>query len=319
MTTILLATALAFLLASVESNRLDIAQIEAHLSANADANLKRLLAFLSIPSVSADPSRAAEVRRCAEWLADDLSTTGMHHVTLLETPGHPVVYADWLRAPPGAPTVLIYGHYDVQPEDPLHLWTTPPFQPSVRDGRVYARGASDDKGSLYAPLMAIRAILHVHGMLPVNVKVLLEGEEEIGSPNLRSILLDQRDLFRADYAYSADGGMISTNIPSLVLGLRGSLCYEITVRVAERNMHSGRYGGGVQNPIHALSHLLSSLRDIRTGKVLVKGYYDQVDEADQLEREEMEKFPVSLEEMLRPNGVNTSTGEEGYTFWERYA
>lgn len=305
------------LLSNVAANPHNLTAVHQWLSTNAGTNLDQLITFLSIPSISADPYRAPQVRRCAEWLADDLTAAGMHHVDLLETGGHPVVYADWLHAPLDAPTVLIYGHYDVQPEDPLDLWTTPPFQPDVRDGKVYARGASDDKGNMYVPLMAIKAFLKVGGGLPVNVKLLLEGEEEIGSPNLRHVLVEQRERFRADYAYSVDGGMVSRSIPSLVLSLRGSLCYEIAVRVADRDMHSGFLGGGVQNPIHVLSRLLSSLRDIESGRILVPGFYDEVDEADVGERKDMEAFPISSEDMMSQNGVNISVGEEGYTFWER--
>lgn len=300
------------------SEATNLASVEKWLSDHADENLHRLIQFLSIPSVSADPERAPEVRRCAEWLAKDLVDVGMENIELLETGGHPVVYADWLHADNSdAPTVLIYGHYDVQPEDPVDRWTSPPFEPEVRDGRLYARGATDDKGNMYVPLMAIKAYLKTRRKLPVNVKLMLEGEEETGSQNLKSLLVQHIERFRSDYSYSADGGMISPMIPGLVLSLRGSLCYEITLRVADRDMHSGLFGGGVQNPIHALSHLLSTLRDIKTGRILVEGYYDEVDDVTQEERNEMEKFPIPLKEILGGNGVNTTVGEEGYSFWER--
>lgn len=303
-----------------ESRGDGLESVEKWLAEHADANLHRLIDFLSIPSVSADPHRASQVRRCAKWLAKDLVDVGMENIEVVETGGHPVVYADWMHAEgTDAPTVLIYGHYDVQPEDPVDLWTSPPFEPEVRRGRLYARGASDDKGNMYVPLMAIQAYLKTHRRLPVNVKLLLEGEEEVGSMNLKRLLEQQAKMFAADYAYSADGGMISPTIPGLVLSLRGSLCYTIKLRTANRDLHSGLFGGGVQNPIHALASLLGTLHDMKTGKILVDGYYDEVDIITKEQREEMAKQPISLQEVLTENGVNASVGEDGYSYWERVA
>lgn len=291
---------------------------EKWLSDHADANLQSLMEFLSIPSVSSDHERAHDVRECAKWLKTDLADAGLENIEILETKGLPTVYADWLNAEdPSAPTVLIYGHYDVQPADPVDLWTTPPFEPHIRNGNLYARGASDDKGHMYVPIVAIKAYLKTGKKLPVNVKLLLEGEEEIGSPNLHDMLVKNADKFSADYAFSADGGMISPTVPSLCLVLRGAFALEISLRVAERDMHSGTFGGGVQNPIHALAHLLSTLRDIKTGKILVDGYYDEVDDLTQEERDDIARFPIPASEVLSREGVNVSVGEEGYNFYER--
>lgn len=300
------------------NNTDDLAGVEKWLSDHAEANLQSLVEFVSIPSVSADPGRVNEVRRCAKWLASDLADAGLQNVELVETDGNPVVYADWLHAE-NAPTVLIYGHYDVQPEDPVDLWTSPPFEPTVRDGKLYARGASDDKGNMYVPIVAIKAYLRTLKKLPVNVKLLLEGEEEISSPSLESALVKHGEKFRADYSFSADGGMISPTIPCLILRLRGVLDFYISLRVADRDMHSGLFGGGVQNPIHALSYLLSTLRDIKTGKILVDGYYDEVDDLTLEERDEIAKFPIPEKVVLSQNGINSSVGEDSYSFLERYA
>lgn len=297
----------------------DLAPIDAWLSANADENLRKLIDFVSIPSVSADPSRAHEVRRAANWLWADLKAAGLENVQLLETAGHPAVYADWLHADdPEAPTILVYGHFDVQPEDPVDLWTSPPFTPTVRDGKLYARGASDDKGHMYVPVAAIWAYLHTTGTLPVNVKVLFEGEEEVGSPHLRALLAEHKELLHADFAFSADGGQVSPEIPGLCLGLRGAMSMQVSVKVADVDMHSGTYGGGVQNPIHALARLLDSLRDVHTGRLLVDGFYDEVEELSEEERADIRDYPMQAEEALRMVGANETVGEEGFSFFERY-
>lgn len=296
----------------------DINEVEQWLSDHGDANLQNLIDFVAIPSVSSDHERAHDVRECAKWLKSDLADAGLENIEILETKGHPSVYADWLNAEdPDAPTVLIYGHYDVQPADPLELWTSPPFDPHVRDDKLYGRGASDDKGHSYVPIVAVKAYLKTVKKLPVNVKFLLEGEEEIGSPNLKSLLIHHADKLKADYAFSADGGMVSPTIPSLCLVLRGAIALELTVRVADRDMHSGTFGGGVQNPLHAMAHLLSTLHDTGTGKILVDGYYDDVDELTDEERLDISKFPITETDLLTREGVNMSVGEKGFSFYER--
>lgn len=296
----------------------NLSAVESWLKSNEQTHHQNLIDFLSIPSVSADPTRAVDVRRCAHWLMKQAADAGLQNIRLIETAGHPTVYADWLSTKhPDAPTVLIYGHYDVQPEDPIELWTTPPFKPTLRDGKLYGRGASDDKGPMYAPIIAIKAYLKTAGRLPVNVRLLLEGEEEVGSPNLEDTLKRYGEDFAADYAFSADGGMVSPTIPSLNLGLRGTYSMEVTVRTAKRDVHSGAYGGGVQNPIHALSHLLASLRDVKSGRILVRGYYEEVDPVTKEERQIASEYPVPLGEVLGSAGVNESVGEEEYSFYER--
>lgn len=292
--------------------------VESWLKSNEQTHLQNLIDFVSIPSVSADPTRVADVRRCAEWLKKELIDAGLQNVRIIETPTHPTVYADWLFAKhPNAPTVLIYGHYDVQPEDPVDLWTTPPFKPSLRNGKLYGRGASDDKGPMYVPIIAIKAYLKTIGQLPVNVRLLFEGEEEVGSPHLRDTLVRYGKDFAADYAFGADGGMVSPTIPSLNLGLRGTYSMEVTVRTAKHDMHSGAFGGGVQNPIHALAQLLATLRDVESGRILVKGYYEDVDPVTEEERQIAKEYPVPVEKALHTVGANESVGEAGYSFYER--
>lgn len=298
---------------------IDLNPVEEWLAEHGDANLQNLIDFVSIPSVSSDRDHAHDVRECAKWLKADLQDAGLENVEILETKGHPSVYADWLRADdPDAPTVLIYGHFDVQPADPVDLWTTPPFEPHVREGKLYGRGASDDKGNMYVPVVAIKAYLKTFKKLPVNVKLLLEGEEEIGSPHMRQLLEHHAAKFAADYAFSADGGMVSPTTPSLCLMLRGAFAMELTLRTADRDMHSGSFGGGVQNPLHAMAHLLASLHDMETGRINVHGYYDDVDDLTEEERADIAKYPVPESERLRHEGVNVSVGEIGFNFYERY-
>lgn len=295
----------------------ELKAVEAWLEQNTDANLQRRIEFISIPSVSSDPDRAHEVRRAGEWLMHDLKLAGMENIEMIETKRHPTVYADWLHAKdPDAPTILIYAHFDVQPEDPIGLWTTPPFTPTVRDGNLYARGASDDKGHLYVPLVALRAYLNVTGELPVNVKLLLEGEEEIGSPNMPELLSKHKEQFQADYAFSADGGQISTTIPGLCIGLRGCMALEVKLTVGDTDMHSGSYGGGVRNPNIALANLLTTLHD-QNGQIAVEGFYDDVDVLTDEDRKDIAKFPESDVEHLAAIGVNATVGEDGYSFYER--
>lgn len=299
----------------VATQALNLTAIDQTLATSVPENHNRLLTFLRFPSVSADPTRADQVRAAATWLKSDLTLAGLENARFLETPRHPAVYADWLHIP-DAPTVLIYGHFDVQPEDPRDLWTTPPFEPTVREGRLYARGASDDKGHMYVPVAALRAILQTEGKLPVNVKVLFEGEEEIGSPNLKPLLQKHRQLLKADYAFSADGGQVSTDIPGICLGLRGSFSMQLSVKVADVDMHSGSFGGGVRNPVQALAGLLNGLW-APDGRIAVEGFYDDVVEMREEERVDIGKFPVNAEEKLREIGVDVSFGEEGFSFYER--
>ncbi|WP_117237306.1 dipeptidase [Thermus sediminis] len=270
--------------------------------------LEPLLEWLSIPSVSTDPARREEVRRAALWLEERLKALGFR-TELHDTPLHPILYAERLVRE-GAPTVLVYGHYDVQPPDPLELWESPPFSPAVREGRVYARGASDDKGQLFAHVAALEGL-----EAEVNVKFLVEGEEEIGSPNLLPFVRAHREKLLADVALISDGAMFAPGVPTLTYGLRG-LCYlEVRLQGAKRDLHSGAFGGVAPNPIQALGWILARLKDERTGKILIPGFYERVQPVPE---EEKALWPKLSEEALKGElGVEVLPGEEGFSPLER--
>ncbi len=231
-----------------------------------------LLEFLRIPSISSLPEHAEDVRRAGDWVVDRLRRAGMENIEVMETGGHPVVYADWLHAP-GKPTVMIYGHFDTQPIDPIELWDNPPFEPVVKADRVYARGASDDKGNMLAPLLALEALLQSDGGLPINVKCFFEGQEEIGSPTLPAFVEANKARFACDFVISADGGQWAEDQPALMIGLRGLAAIQIDVTGPSHDVHSGSYGGAIQNPIHALTYLLATMHDAE-GRIAVEGFYD---------------------------------------------
>ncbi|BDP44012.1 peptidase M20 (plasmid) [Deinococcus aetherius] len=287
----------------------------AYLEGRKDASLADLLAFASIPSVSTDPERRGDVRRAAEWLAGRLRTAGLSTVDILETPGHPVVYAEWLGAP-DAPTVLVYGHYDVQPPDPLDRWQSPPFTPTVRGERVHGRGVSDDKGPLLIPVQVAEAFFQTRGTLPLNVKFLFEGEEEVGSPNLAPFVRAQAGRLRADVVLSADGGMWRADVPTLTVSSRGLAGLELTLRGPGKDLHSGRHGGAVQNPLHALASLLAGLHDER-GRVTVDGFYDDVQELSDDERASLRALPFDEEAYRAEVGAPALFGEAGSSALER--
>jgi acetylornithine deacetylase/succinyl-diaminopimelate desuccinylase-like protein len=276
---------------------------------------EELLDFLRIPSVSAIPAHAADVQRAAEWVAARVAAAGLENVEILPTGGHPVVYADWLHAP-GKPTVMIYGHFDVQPVDPVSLWSHPPFEPHVEDGKVYARGASDDKGNMLVPILALEALLKGAGALPLNVKVFFEGQEEIGSPTLGGFVPQHKERFGCDYVISADGGQFGEDQPELSVGLRGGCGVQIDVRAAKMDLHSGMYGGIVMNPIHALVMLLDSMR-APDGVITVEGFYDQVRPLSAADRERINAVPVDEAETKADLQIPALFGEAGYTPRER--
>ena len=286
-----------------------------YLEQNQSRFQKEMLDFLRIPSISALPEHADDVQRAAEWVAQRLTTAGIEHVQVLPTAGHPAVYGDWLHAP-GKPTVLIYGHLDVQPVDPLHLWDTPPFEPTVKDGRVYARGASDDKGNMLVPILAVEALMRSEGELPVNLKFCFEGQEEIGSPQMPEFVAAQKDLLACDLVVSADGGQWSETEPAILLSLKGVCSLEISIKGANSDLHSGAYGGTVQNPIHALVRLLDSMRSPE-GKILVEGFYDSVVEVTQEQKAEIARVPFNEAEYLADLDLSETFGEPGYTTRER--
>ena len=285
-----------------------------HLRRRNPETVEWLKEFLRIPSVSADPAYAPEMSRARDFLLDRLRSMGLQSVQLLDGGGEPAVYGEWLGAP-GRPTVLIYGHYDVQPAEPLDLWRTPPFEPTQVGDRVYARGASDVKGSTTVALESIAAYLAVTGGCPVNVKVFLEGEEETGSPTLLSIVARHKGRLRADAVLSADGGRASAKVPTINTGARGAGLLEVRLRTAEKDLHSGRYGGAVRNALHEMASLIATLHDAE-GKVAVQGFYEGSSVPSDRERSDVQAFPYDESAFFDDVGA-TSHGEKGYTPRER--
>ena len=272
-----------------------------------------LFDLLRIPSVSSDSTRKGDMLTAAEFLRAKLSAIGFT-ARVDQTPGHPVVYAERLNAP-GKPTVLIYGHYDVQPEAPLEEWVTPPFEPTVRDGRIYARGSTDDKGQAFAHVKGAELLLQ-EGELPVNVKFLLEGEEEVGSPSLEPYLRAHADELKCDVIVISDGSRFAADVPTVTYGLRGLSYVEILVQGANRDLHSGSYGGAAPNPINALCEIIARLKDDQ-GRITIPGFYDGIEELTQEERDMWAKLPHSDEEFAGSIGASALPGEEGYTTLER--
>jgi acetylornithine deacetylase/succinyl-diaminopimelate desuccinylase-like protein len=271
--------------------------------------------FAAIPSVSTDPAHAADLDAAAAWVAAKLEAAGPFTVRTIPTPGASVVYAEWLGAP-GAPTALVYGHYDVQPADPLELWQSPPFTPTLRDGRLYARGVSDDKGPMFIPIKVAEAFFAERGRLPLNVKFLIEGEEEIGSRHLEPFVAEHRELLAADVVISADGAMWRIDEPSLTVANRGLAALELTLQGPAKDLHSGRHGGSVANPLHAMARLISSLHQ-PDGRVAVEGFYDRVRELSAAERAEIAALPFDEATYLGQVGAAAAVGEPGYTTLER--
>ncbi|MDZ5711103.1 dipeptidase [Jeotgalibacillus haloalkalitolerans] len=282
---------------------------------NRDRHLAELTEWLSIPSVSSLSEHKQNTLKGGEWIAENLRKIGMENVQIIQTPGHPVVYGDWLHAE-DAPTVLVYGHYDVQPVDPLHLWETEPFQPAIRDNKIYARGATDDKGQSFMHVKAAEALLKEHGKLPVNLKFLIEGEEEIGSVNLPKFVEENQDLLASDVIVISDTGMQEKGQPAICYGLRGLAGIQIDVKGAKGDLHSGLYGGAVQNALHALVSLLDSFRD-ENGVIQVDRFYDKVEPLTDEEKAAYEALNFSDEALKKELEVEELFGEKGYTSLER--
>ena len=280
-----------------------------------DQSLDQLMELLRMPSISTLPEHANDTRRAAEWIADYARRIGLENVQLIETERHPVVYADWLHAE-GKPTVLVYGHYDVQPPDPLDEWETPPFEPTVRDGKLYARGSSDDKGQVFAQLTALEAYLKADGLLPVNVKLCIEGEEEIGSEHLPETLQAHHERFRADVCVISDSHIKGPNQPSIVYGLRGMVYGEIEVTGPSHDLHSGGYGGAVHNPMQAMCEILASLHD-RDGRITIPGFYDNVRALSDAERTDVRETGMSESDITKESNVPAVWGEADYSVAER--
>lgn len=291
-----------------------VADLASFLDANQHRFEEELKEFLRIPSVSADSRHKDDVRRAAQWVADQLQAAGLE-VEIHPTKGHPIVLGQWLGAPE-KPTVLIYGHYDVQPPDPLDLWVTGPFEPTVRGGNLYARGATDDKGQMFTHVKAIEAWTKTAGALPVNVKVLIEGEEEVGSASIGPFLREHKDRLACDYVVISDTSQLGPGKPAITYGLKGLLYFELRVQGPNRDLHSGTFGGSVQNPCNALAEILASLKG-PDGRIRVPGFYDDVAELTKEERARMAALPFSEEEFRKDLEVEVLFGEKGYTTLER--
>src|SRR5258705_3355608 len=279
------------------------------INVNRDRYLEELKALLAIPSISALPEHRADVTRCADWCAAEMRRIGLGNVRLIDTPGNPVVYGDWLDAP-GAPTILFYGHYDVQPVDPLELWESPPFEATIRDGEIYARGSADDKGQVFMHFKAIEAHLKQNGKLPVNMKIILEGEEEVGSVNLDDFIRGHKDDLAADVVVISDSGMFARGVPSICYGLRGLVYFQLDLRGSSTDLHSGSFGGAVANPGLVLAQVLSQMKD-RGGRIRIPGFYDDVVALTEEERKAWATLPYNEKKYKKDFGIPKLSGETG--------
>ena len=282
---------------------------------NRDRYISELKQYLAIPSISALPERSGDVRRCAEWTMEELRRIGMENARLIETAGNPIVYADWLHAP-GAPTMLFYGHYDVQPVDPVDLWETPPFEATVRDGEIYARGAADDKGQVFMHCKAIEAHLKTNGRLPINIKVVIEGEEEVGSKNLDNVVRAKKSELSCDVVVISDSAMFDRGVPSICYSLRGLAYCQIDVRGTKSDLHSGVFGGAVANPATVLTQMLAQMKD-KGGRIKIPGFYDDVRPLSSEERAAWQALPFNEKKYRKDLGAPKLAGEKEYSVLER--
>ncbi len=274
-----------------------------------------LIDWCKIPSISSDPKHDDDVKRNAEHLAADFRRLGAANVQVWPTKGHPSVFGEWMHAP-GKPTLLVYGHHDVQPVDPLNEWISPPFEPDMREGRLWGRGTVDDKGQVYIHVKAIEAFVKTVGKLPINLKFIVEGEEEVGSMNLDAVLRDHAKELAADFVCVSDTAMFGRGIPSLCVGLRGLMYLELFVDGPAMDLHSGSFGGGVMNPVNVIAKMIAKLHD-DDGRILVPGFYDEVVKMTDVERKEIASLPFDEKEWLRSTGCPTTFGEKGYSTLER--
>jgi acetylornithine deacetylase/succinyl-diaminopimelate desuccinylase-like protein len=277
--------------------------------------LEELKELVSIPSISTDPGAEPAMQRAAGWVAEQLRKCGMSNVAVMPTAGHPVVYGESLAAGPSQPTLLVYGHYDVQPAEPLDLWLSPPFEPQIRGENLFGRGASDMKGQVVASLKAVEALVRV-GCLNVNLKFLIEGEEEIGSPSLDAFILDHKDLLACDFAVNPDTGMLAPDVPTITYGLRGLAYFEIRLSGPDHDLHSGLFGGVVHNPAVVLSELIAGMHDAQ-GRVTLPGFYDRVRALSPAEKSELARVPATEASYLAQTGAPALYGEAGYSPIER--
>jgi acetylornithine deacetylase/succinyl-diaminopimelate desuccinylase-like protein len=277
--------------------------------------VKQLQEFIRFPTVSSQPNHAADIRNCAAWLAAHLKGIGLDSVKVVPTARHPLVYASWTRRP-GAPTVLIYGHYDVQPADPIAEWTSPPFTPSIRAQNLYGRGSCDDKGQMFAHVKALESLLRTDGSLPVNVKCIFEGEEEIGSPHLSPLISKNKSALKADMALVSDTKMLGKNRPAISYAQRGALSLELEIRGPRQDLHSGNFGGAIHNPLQAICEMIAALHD-RSGRVTIPGFYNRVRRWSPARRAAMRRDGPSDSRILRDAGASTAWGEPGFNLYER--
>jgi acetylornithine deacetylase/succinyl-diaminopimelate desuccinylase-like protein len=290
-------------------------QVVQYIDSHRERFVGDLAEWVRIPAVSSDPAHAADVVRSAEHLRAELGGLGAHRVEIWPTKGHPAVFAEW-KVSPGLPTLLVYGHHDVQPVDPIDQWVTPPFEPAIRDGRMWGRGVVDDKGQVLIHVKAIEAFIRTVGKLPINLKLMVEGEEEVGSENLDILMRDKAKDLEADFVCVSDTAMFGRGIPSLCVGLRGLVYLEVRVDGPKTDLHSGSFGGGVANPVHALARMLARMHD-DDGRVLVPGFYNRVVELSAAEKAEMSSLPFDEAGWLASTGSPALFGEKGRTTLER--
>jgi len=288
--------------------------VKEYINSNKDRFIQELFEWLRIPSVSADSKHKGDVRKAAEFLREKFSTAGLENVEICETAGHPIVYAEKI-VDPAQPTVLVYGHYDVQPADPLNLWHSPAFEPVIKEGKIFARGACDDKGQVYMHVKAFE-VMQKYKQLPCNVKFMVEGEEEVGSDNLGTFVKENIGKLKADIILISDTALISLEHPSITTGLRGLSYMEVEVTGPNRDLHSGVYGGAVANPVNVLCQLIASMHD-ENGRVTIPGFYDKVQELSAAERDALNRAPFNLENYKKELGIDEVRGEKGYTTLER--
>ncbi len=286
-----------------------------YIQNNQDAYISELKEFLRIPSISTLPENKDDINRCAEFVAAKLKNAGMSKVEIFKTEGHPLVYGEWLGAP-GKPTVLIYGHYDVQPVDPIELWDNDPFDPVIKDGKIFARGATDDKGQAFMHIKSVEAFFKIEGSLPLNVKFIIEGEEEIGSESLETFINNNQELLKCDAVLISDTALFDEGVPTITYGLRGLSYMEVEISGPKKDLHSGTFGGAVGNPINILAEIISKLHD-KNGRITIPHFYDDVLKLTSKERSNFKKLKFSEKRFAAEAGVKQLQGEKGFTTLER--
>jgi acetylornithine deacetylase/succinyl-diaminopimelate desuccinylase-like protein len=286
-----------------------------HIKNNKQTYIEELKDFLRIPSISTLSENKKDVADCAEFVSENLKKIGLNRVEIFKTEGHPIVYGEWLGAP-GKPTILVYGHYDVQPVDPIELWNNPPFEPTIKNGKIFARGATDDKGQVFMHFKSVEAFFKNEGSLPVNIKYIIEGEEEIGSENLNVFLKNNTDLLKCDVVLISDSSLYGPGIPTLTYALRGLAYLEVEMIGPNRDLHSGSFGGSVANPINKMAQLISELQD-KNGRITIPGFYDDVIKLTKKEKENFKALKFSDKNFAKDLGVGQLEGEKGFTTLER--